>query len=84
MAERRKPDDFKAEIEAHIRLEADRYRERGLNEEEALAAARKTFGNVTKAQERFYESGRWLWWDTLRQDIQLGVSGYLPRLPVGP
>jgi hypothetical protein len=73
MSERRKPEDFNSEIEAHIRLEADRNRERGMSEEDALAAARRAFGNVAKTQERFYESGRWLWCDTLRQDIRGGL-----------
>src|SRR6516165_164653 len=81
MSERRTPDDFNSEIEGHIRLEADRYRERGMSEEDALAAARRAFGNVTKTQERFYESGRWLWWDALRQDIRVGVR-LLARTPV--
>src|SRR5215471_7390438 len=73
MSERRTPDDFNSEIEAHIRLEADRYRDRGMSEEGALAAARRAFGNVTKTQERFYESSRWLWWDAIAQDIRFGV-----------
>jgi hypothetical protein len=30
-------------------------------------------GNVTRAQERFYESGRWLWWDHFRQDVRYGL-----------
>ena len=59
---KRKETDFSAEIEAHIRIEADRYRAQGMSEREALAAARRKFGNVTKTQERFYESRRWLWW----------------------
>lgn len=25
---------------------------------------------MTKAEERFYESGRWLFWDHLRQDLR--------------
>ncbi len=70
--------DFSAEIEAHIRIEADRYRERGMSEEEALAAARRAFGNVTKTEERFFESrrrlfGGGLWWDNLRQDLRLAA-----------
>src|SRR5579872_3209959 len=65
--------DFTDEIAAHIRLEADRYRERGMSEEEALAAARRAFGNVTKTQEQFYESRRWLWFDALRQDLRHAV-----------
>jgi predicted permease len=73
MFRRRKHSDFSSEIEAHIRLEADRFRERGMSEEEALAAARRAFGNATSSQERFYEARRWLWWEHLRQDVRLAV-----------
>jgi putative ABC transport system permease protein len=73
MIRKRRQNDFSAEIESHIRLEADRLHERGLSEEEALAAARRRFGNVTSSQERFYESRRWLWWDGVRQDLRLGL-----------
>ena len=73
MFRKRKDSDFSAEVEAHIRLEADRYRERGMNEADALAAARRAFGNVPSSQERFYESRRMLWWDALWQDVRLGV-----------
>ena len=55
---KRKPSDFSAEIEAHLELEAQQLQEQGLSEEEARAAARRAFGNVTRARERFYESGR--------------------------
>ena len=70
---KRKPSDFAAEIQAHLELETERLKEEGLSEEEARAAARRAFGNVTQAQERFYESGRWLWWDHLTQDVRFGL-----------
>ena len=70
---KRKPGDFSAEIEAHLELEAQQLQEQGLSEEEARAAARRAFGNVTRARERFYESGRWLWWDHLVQDLRFGL-----------
>ena len=70
---KRKTGDFKAEIEAHIKLESERLREQGLSEEEARSAARRTFGNVMHAEERFYEAHRWLWWDHLRQDVRFGL-----------
>lgn len=73
MIRKRRQNDFSAEIESHIRLEADRLHERGLTEEEALATARRRFGNITSSQERFYESRRWLWWDGVRQDLRLGL-----------
>jgi hypothetical protein len=28
------------------------------------------FGNVMHAEERFYESGRWLWWNHFWHDIR--------------
>jgi macrolide transport system ATP-binding/permease protein len=31
------------------------------------------FGNVMQVEERFYESGRWLWWDHLWQDLRFGL-----------
>ena len=70
---KRSPDDFAAEVEAHLRLEEDRLREEGVGVEDARLGARRAFGNVTLSQERFYESGRWLWWDRLSQDVRCGV-----------
>ena len=70
---RRKVDDFSAEIDAHLQLEFERQRGLGLSEEDAWAAARRVFGNVTQAKERFYESRRWLWWDHFRQDVRYGM-----------
>jgi len=70
---KRKTRDFSAEIEAHLQLESDRLRDQGLSEEEAQAAAHRSFGNVLHAEERFYESGRWMWWDRLWQDVRYGA-----------
>lgn len=70
---RRKPADFSREIESHIELEAERLRAQGLGLEEARYAARRAFGNVTRAQERFYQSGRSLLVDHLWQDIRFGA-----------
>jgi len=70
---KRKQSDFAAEIEAHLELETEQLKEQGLSEEEARRAARRAFGNLTRAQERFYESGRWLWWDHLVQDLRFGL-----------
>ena len=70
---KRQTADFAAEIEAHITLETERLQEQGLSPDDARAAARRAFGNVTHAQERFYESGRWLFWDHLSQDIRFAL-----------
>src|SRR5215472_11817424 len=66
----RNTSDFRDEIESHLQMETERLREQGLSEEDARAAAHRSFGNVTQAQERFYESRRWLWWDHLCQDLR--------------
>jgi len=70
---KRPPDDFAEEIEVHLQLEADRLREEGLGVEEARLAARRAYGNVTRSQEQFYESRRWLGWDRLAQDLRYAV-----------
>ena len=67
---KRKASDFGAEIEAHIQLETERLQEQGLSYEDARTAACRTFGNVTRAQEQFHESGHHLWWDNFWQDIR--------------
>jgi putative ABC transport system permease protein len=73
MRRRRRLEDFDAEIESHLQLERERLQEEGFAAEEAAFAAQRRFGNATQARERFYESGRWLWWDHLHQDIRYGL-----------
>jgi putative ABC transport system permease protein len=70
---KRKLDDFTSEIQAHLQLEIERLRDQGLSEEQARATARRSFGNVLHAEERFYESRRWLWWDHFWQDVRYGL-----------
>ena len=52
---KRKLSDFTEEIEAHLQLEMERLREAGMSEEDARTEARRAFGNVTQARERFYK-----------------------------
>src|SRR5712664_1420431 len=68
-----KPSDFTSEIEAHLQLETERLREQGLSEEQARATARRSFGNLLQAEERFYESHRWLAWDHFWQDARYAL-----------
>jgi hypothetical protein len=67
---RRSDQDFADEIRANIVLETDRLMGEGRRPEDARTAARRTFGNVTRARERFYESRRVMWLDDLRQDVR--------------
>ena len=70
---KRKSEDFTREIESHLQLETERLQEQGLSQRDARFAARRSFGNVMQAEERFYESSRWLWWDHLWQDVRYGL-----------
>src|SRR5215469_889380 len=70
---KRKMSDFSAEIEAHMKLESEHLQEQGLSEQEARTASRRAFGNVMQAEERFYESSGWVWWDQLCQDVRFGL-----------
>ncbi|MGB6742422.1 MAG: ABC transporter permease, partial [Terracidiphilus sp.] len=70
---KRSAEDFRAEIEAHLALEADDLRSEGLNEDEARWKARRDFGNVRAAQERFYLKGRLVWLDKLFRDVRFGM-----------
>jgi len=70
---KRKPSDFGNEIQAHLQLEFDRFREQGLSEQEARLAARRSFGNVARVEERFYESSLWMVFDHLLRDIRFAA-----------
>lgn len=70
---KRPSDDFTEEIRAHLQLEADELKAEGLTEAEAYPAARKAFGNVMAAEERFYEKGRLRWLDDLNRDLRYSL-----------
>ncbi|MGA2116843.1 MAG: ABC transporter permease [Bryobacteraceae bacterium] len=72
---KRSPADFGEEIRAHLDLEADEWKSQGLADRDAGNAARRSFGNVTAARERFYETGRPLWLDHLLQDLRYALRG---------
>ncbi len=69
---KRSTEDFAEEIKAHLALEADDLKEEGLSDDEARWKARRAFGNITAAQERFYVKDRWAWWDKLLRDLRFG------------
>jgi predicted permease len=74
---KRSAEDFRAEIEAHLELEADDLRGVGLSAEEARWKARREFGNVRAAQERFYLKDRLMWLDKLLRDLRFGSRSLL-------
>src|SRR5688572_2843464 len=68
--------DFTEEIQMHIAQETKRLVEdEGLHAEEAMAKSRRSFGNVTQAQERFYERRRIAWVEHVRRDAAHGLRG---------
>jgi len=58
MLGRRSQRDFEDEIRAHLDIETDRLRAQGLSTEDAERAARRHFGNVGVAEDRFYHAQR--------------------------
>jgi putative ABC transport system permease protein len=73
MFRHRDASDFSAEIEAHVQLEADRLEELGFSPEDARTAALRTFGNMTRVRERWYESGRCVWLEDCWQDLRYAL-----------
>ncbi len=71
--------DFHDEIQAHIEIEADRLAAEGMDRSEAVATARRAFGNVTQTQERFYESSRWMWLDHFTRDVRYALRQLASR-----
>lgn len=78
---RRSDADFRDEIDSHIQLEADQLVAEGVEPEQALARARRRFGNVTSSQERYYESSRAMWLENLLRDARLSLRE-MRRSPV--
>jgi macrolide transport system ATP-binding/permease protein len=68
---RRKPEDFQAELDAHLALEADELRAEGASD--ADVAARRALGNRTSVEERFFESGRWMFGQHLLRDLRFAT-----------
>lgn len=79
--QRRRDDDFHNEIQSHLRLETDRLMADGLSAHEAEEAARRAFGNISMARQKFYESQRWMWFEQLLQDLRYGARS-LRKAPV--
>ena len=53
---RRSQRDFEDEIHSHLQLEIDRLRAMGMSQEDAEFAARRNFGNLGVAEDRFYHA----------------------------
>jgi hypothetical protein len=69
---RRTHRDFAEEIDAHLDLEADRLIGEGWSHDRAREEARRRFGNVALAKERFYETSRCVWLEQFVRDLRYG------------
>ena len=67
---KRSQQDFAEEIKSHLELEADELKREGLSDEEARRQARREFGNVRVAQERFYLNDRWAFFHKTLRDLR--------------
>src|SRR5215467_12648969 len=70
---KRKQSDFQAEIRSHLEHEADDQAEEGAPPRQAKQQARREFGNVVRAEERFYERSHWIWLEQFFQDLRYGL-----------
>ncbi|MBO0798349.1 MAG: ABC transporter permease, partial [Blastocatellia bacterium] len=65
--------EFVDEIQAHIELLSERYVRLGMTRDEAAAAARRQFGNVTILKEINHEMRGIRFSETLYQDVRYGM-----------
>src|SRR5262249_39229371 len=70
---RRSQRDFEDEIQSHLDLETDRLIAEGMSPDKARFAARRRFGNVGRAQERYHDGGRWVWLEQVLLDVRYAL-----------
>jgi putative ABC transport system permease protein len=70
MLGRRSQRDFEDEIRSHLQMEIDRLLAQGMSAAEAERAARRRFGNVGVAEDRFYHGQRFAWLENGVRDLR--------------
>lgn len=68
-------DDLQQEMDAHLQFLTDENVERGMGLDEARAAARREFGNMTRVRERSYQSWQFPAFESLVQDVRYAARG---------
>ena len=68
-------DDLSDEMRAHLEFITQENVERGMAPEDARAAARRHFGNLTRTQEKAREAWQFPRFETILQDIRYGLRG---------
>ena len=69
------------EIASYVQIETDENIARGMSYEDAVAAARRRFGNSTLIRDEIYKMNTITFFDTVAQDVRYGVR-MLRRIPV--
>jgi predicted permease len=67
---RRSQRDFEDEIHSHLQLEIDRLKAQGMSAADAERMARRNFGNVGAAEDRFHDGQRLAWLDDGVRDLR--------------
>jgi hypothetical protein len=67
---RRSQRDFEDEIRTHLEIETQRLRAQGVPPEDAERAARRRFGNVSVAEDRFYHAQRFAFLQDFGRDLR--------------
>jgi len=68
--QRRSQRDFEDEIRSHIEIETDRLIAEGVPAREAFLAAKRAFGNVGRAQDRYHDAGRFVRLESVARDLR--------------
>ncbi|MEP7341054.1 MAG: permease prefix domain 1-containing protein, partial [Acidobacteriota bacterium] len=64
---------MEAEMQFHLEMEAAENIRRGMSEEEARIAARRSFGGVEQTKEVYRDVSRFRWLEELWQDLRFGA-----------
>ncbi len=65
--------DLEEEMRLHLELRHQDQLESGMTADDAQAAARRRFGNVTSLRERSNIAWGWEWLEHLTQDVRFGL-----------
>lgn len=78
---RKREEELRKEMEAHLAEEAEERSADGLSEAEARDAARKAFGNTLQAHENARQAWGWIALERVLQDVSYALRG-MRRSPV--
>jgi predicted permease len=73
MNRKERDEELAREVQAHLEMEAEEQRERGLSEDAARLAARRAFGSTALAMERTRESWGWSVGDSVSRHVRLAL-----------